>query len=287
MRLVGSSSPLSGTLLNLTLYPLLCALLIYVWRPRGEWRHDLPCVALVGSLSFAPGLVAHATQPLKDDVFTFLTVVAGVGAFLALRRMCNGSASIRPATPAIAGCAALLAAIYLAAGIRAYYAFFMLSSLAAVSLVFAAPWSWDRLRRRTPQAVVMLVLTGAAYAAGAGPYDVYLRPLFRPHALVAPANPSNLVKEIDNARAGFETSGVATNVVVEAPPPAPPGRVCTLRRQRPRFGRLRRFRRRLRRFRRLCGPRRKFRKFRKLRRPRRRCRRRRRRPRPAAIVSRG
>lgn len=174
MRLVGIS-PLSGMYLNLAAYSVLCALLVALWRPRNEWRADLPLIVMLVAFSFSPVLVIHGSQSLKDDVFGFVIALGAVGVLFVVMPIVYGSRAIHAAWAIAAGTVGWLAAVYYAAGIRTYFAFFMLCSLAGVVALFSLRPRREVLLRHVPIGIAACVLSAMAYQAGAGPYDTYLR----------------------------------------------------------------------------------------------------------------
>ena len=218
MSIVGVAPP-AGMYLNLCLYVWICALLVRLCRPLGDWRADLPLVLAVLAVSFSPGLVINSTQPLKDHVFLGLLVLMCVAAYLVLPRMQR--AAHLEGWSLGGALAALLAAIYGIAGMRAYYAviiwFCLLLGLATAAM--AAPGR-VRLRRATGSAVLLAVVW-AIYGVGAGPS-------YRPHsderrrfaemlhvddaieALTGLFTTATGV--VDTARAGFVSSGGDTNI---------------------------------------------------------------------------
>ena len=70
-----------------------------------------------------------------------------------------------------------MVAVYYAAGIRSYFAFFMLASLTGVLVLFAPRLNVRDFARTTVASVVVVILTAVSYARGAGAYDFYLLPL--------------------------------------------------------------------------------------------------------------
>jgi hypothetical protein len=222
MRGTGAG-PASGFFLNVFLYSLLCAVFVYAWKPRDDWRHDVPCILALAGFSFAPGPLFHGTQALKDDLFALLVVAGGAGAFLVLTPVVYGRRETPSAWPASCGLVALAVAIYIIAGIRAYYAILLWASLGVSLALFVLRWDVGRLRRGVPLAAGILAVTGLAWWEGAGVYNVVARLLREPVVATgeAPAGGLRLRAEtlatraanvIARARIGFARSGGGTNL---------------------------------------------------------------------------
>ncbi len=216
MRLVGVS-PFSGMYLNLVVYSALCTSLVALWRPKNDWRADLPLLVLLGAFSLSPVLIIHGSQSLKDDVFAFVIAVGAVGALLVSMPAVYGFRAVGSRWAFVAGAAAWLGAVFYAAGIRAYFAFFMLCSLGAVLAFFSARPRWDALHRRIPITAAVCLLTGWVYMAGAGPYDFYLRTVLAvfqaaPEDRDGTGLTSLVIGQVNTARRGFAQTGGATSL---------------------------------------------------------------------------
>jgi hypothetical protein len=222
MRAAGSS-PISGGYLNLALYVLLCVIVVAAFRPTGNWRTDLPCAAMLCALSFSPVLVVYGSQPLKDTMFVCL-----------IGMLCVAARGFLPSLTLIHA-AVFLAALYVMAGIRGYYAAIAWSALASV--LFAVAWRERGLRFVRHAAVSILFLTGAwlTYMAGAdrdyiNPYRTAIMRLWPPGqpappgtaAAAAVPKQAPVLTEIDGYRAGFVQTHGATNVNSPRPPARPP-----------------------------------------------------------------
>jgi hypothetical protein len=215
--------PASGLFLNVVLYGLLCAGFVYAWKPRGDWRHDLPCILALASFSFAPGPLFHGTQALKDDLFAFLVVTGGIGAFLVLTPVVYGRSDHSSAWAAFSGLVVLGVALYMVAGIRAYYAILMWVSLGASLAFFVVRRDADRLRRGVPLAVGVLAVTCVSWWIGAGGYNLVARIFREPAAAAGEATAGGLWSRVEmvanrardvivGARRGFARSGGGTNL---------------------------------------------------------------------------
>ncbi|MGE4054623.1 MAG: hypothetical protein AB7F99_07475 [Vicinamibacterales bacterium] len=224
MRLVGMS-PISGMFLNLFMYCVLCALLVYVWKPTNDWRAHWPLLALLAAFSLSPVHVIHGSQSLKDDVFSFIIVLGAVGVFFMSNAVASGARTLLSSRRAVlAGLAAWLAAIYGAAGIRAYFAFFMTCSLTAILGLWMLRLRRETLFRQVIFSVAVAALSVAVYVRAAGPHDLYLSRVSRilVNRTGAAGNEgmvAMVLRRIDQARAGFARSGGDTNLVSTPLPP--------------------------------------------------------------------
>lgn len=227
MRAVGSS-PLSGPYLNLSLYVLLCLLIVASFKPTGNWREDLPCAVTLAAVSFSPVLVLHSSQPLKDAMFVFLVGIFCVAACGFLSAMISNGRWTGLSTFAGPGLAAtFLTAVYAIAGIRAYYGLLTWSALALVLFVFAWRQRPVIQVRYTAISVVLLAATWFSYMAGADLYYInpYGKAIAAAWAVTQPATPGTkahgAISEaagsmwtlIDKSRAGFVSTPGATNTV--------------------------------------------------------------------------
>jgi hypothetical protein len=202
MWLVGVN-PLAGMFLNSCLYAGAVAAVVSCFRPVDDWRRDLPCIAGVTAYSFSPVLLIHATQPLKDDLFAVLIVLACL-AVLSFRRLVYGGAGL---AWTFVGMAALSLAIFGSAGIRWYYALLLWGATAASLL---ACGFWGRTTRFAAYAggtMVALMFAWLGLWAGSGPYYKAI------HEYVV-LGPSHLSIVVQLSRRGFLMTGGGTNVVV-------------------------------------------------------------------------
>jgi hypothetical protein len=216
LRVVGIS-PISGMYLNLVVFSVLCLVLVVLARPVNQWRADLPLLVLLGAFGFSPVLLIHGSQALKDDVFAFVITMGAFGALVVSAVTVYGAGVVSSRWALLAGLALWLSAVFYAAGVRAYFAFFMICSLAAVLAVVGLRLRWETLYRRLPMALVICLLTAAFYVAGAGPYERFLGRGIR---MVLPASAENnvdlvagVLTQLGELRTRFERSGGGTNVV--------------------------------------------------------------------------
>jgi len=162
MRLVGPS-PASGLFLNLSLYTLLCVLVVRTCRPAANRQAQLACATCLVPFSIAPALLVHGTQPLKDEVFVFLIAITCLSV-LTLLRTPNAAASRAGRLPvAVDALVGLGIAAYVIAGIRSYYAAIVLMCLALATIVYV----WRARATNLPRAVA--VAAACLIVAAAGP----------------------------------------------------------------------------------------------------------------------
>lgn len=115
MRLVGAGAA-AAPFLNLTLFAILCWLIVTIAAPSGRDRDDLPQLVTVGSFAFSPALLFHGSQALKDDLCAGLIAVTCVGALHLFSHQQEAHGSRRQTI----GLLTLLVAGYLLAGLRNY-----------------------------------------------------------------------------------------------------------------------------------------------------------------------
>jgi SAM-dependent methyltransferase len=246
MRAVGSS-PISGAYLNLALYVALCLMAVAAFRPSGRWRSDLPCAVMLAALSFSPVLVVYSSQPLKDMMFVFLIGTLCVAAHEFLPPLTTGSEASRESIArGLLLSAIFLAALYLVAGMRAYYAVIVWTALAVVMFLFAWPQRFARLLRYVPVCVLLLTAGWWVYMSGAdldyvnpfGTFVPYRKVVNAAKSFVTPARaaaktppppapeaPPSVLTKIDGYRAGFVLTPGATSTNAKkasAPGPAAP-----------------------------------------------------------------
>jgi hypothetical protein len=203
LELVGVS-PASAVLLNLVCYVLAALLII-----DASASITLAAVALM-ALTCSPALIIFGTQALKDPMCILLIVVALAGARLWAQGLDRHAES--PRKSAMLGVACLFLAVFGFAGIRPYYAFFLVVSVFAMGVVVLG--SWDRPGRLKALAGywVLLMMLWGAFMAGSGPYYPYYQSLVKAVLL----DPFRTTQELDNARAGFVATGGATAVADSA-----------------------------------------------------------------------
>ena len=144
-------------------------MVVAVFRPIGRWRTDLPCAVMLAALSFSPVLVVYGTQPLKDMLFVFLigTLCVAAREFLPPLTM-GGEASRGSIARGLVLSAIFVAALYVVAGIRAYYAVIAWTALAVVMFLFAWRQGFARFLRYVPVCALLLAAGWWSYMSGAG-----------------------------------------------------------------------------------------------------------------------
>jgi hypothetical protein len=210
MRLVGIS-PAAGLFLNLSMYVAICVLLVWTFKPKNEWRRDLPCVLAVAAFSFSPVLLVHGTQPLKEDLFTFLITVMCLGVLMLVRLVVYGDSASTPQVKLATALLVVVVAEYCIAGIRPYYAVMTWLALAFVLSMFLFLWRRRPVGQYSLAGLVILTLLWFAYWLGAGPS--YWGP-----TLSSTPHPTTAVAALERVRTGFALTGGNTNMTVPEDP---------------------------------------------------------------------
>ncbi|MEQ1870067.1 MAG: hypothetical protein ABL961_08605 [Vicinamibacterales bacterium] len=213
MRAVGMG-PAAGLFLNICVFVGVCMLLVRLFRPTGQRRTDLPLLVVLLALSFLPGLIINATQPLKDDVFLALILLMCVAARALFRSMVGANGGVQWGAWGV-GLAALVAIMYGVAGIRGYYAIIawacFIVSLPAIVLLPPR----RHTVARTTAAVLVPVAVWLGYWAGSGSYywpnaadpeQVALESQADDRRLSPSTTFGEVSRLIDTARRGFVTS---------------------------------------------------------------------------------
>jgi hypothetical protein len=197
------TSPISGLLMNLCFYVAACLLLVWHYNPSNEWRQDLPLVFSLGALSFAPALIIHSSQSLKDELFVFLIIGAcasSIGFFSPLLQKSTVS-GWKTQTAAVIFMALSVMAI---AGIRPYFGLMIWLCLAAAFVVFLVVHR-SRIGQAIGIAAVTLSVVWGGYWIGGG--DLYWNPV-RDRSDVSIAE--GPIGRLRLAREGFENTGGGT-----------------------------------------------------------------------------
>jgi hypothetical protein len=209
MLLLGVS-PSAAILLNLCLYVGLTLLIVWIFEPMDRWRDDLPCIVAVGACSFSPAILLYTSQPLKDGM-SYTVIAIGCLGVLGLRRIIYGAAHATLGAM-WGGAAAMVAAIFVVAGIRWYSALIMWGALATVLGLFAVKGRTTPLPRYLINSVALLVIAWSGVALGSGVYSSSLSTL---------GKPAVLAKSLEGARKGFLLSGGGTNIAPSLRQPEP------------------------------------------------------------------
>ena len=228
-------SPATGLFLNLCLYVGLVALVAWCFQPVNDWHRDLPCIVGVTAYSFAPVVVFHSTQPMKDELCAFLIVLAGTGV-LALGRLGRRDVTTGDRWAFLGGTAAVTLATYGMGGIRWYFSFIVLFSLALTLVIFAARGRRAPLPRYLAGSLIVLFSAWVGFWSSSGPYyDLVIGANL--HRIIAwdpprdfsarevatsgrsavarlAAIPSDLLNMTQMTRTGFLMSGGGSNIVV-------------------------------------------------------------------------
>ena len=207
MTMVGIS-PAAGMFLNLCLYAVLVVVIVWLFAPAGDWHRDLPCIVGVGAYSFAPVILFHSTQPLKEELFSVSVAVACLGAFGISGLMNKAALKGRPWAVVI-GTIAIAAAMYGGAGIRWYYPFIIWGTLAVVVVVFTVRGRTTPLPQYLSASLLVLLTAWLGFWAGSGSTYWALAP--DPTAITE--FPSRLLTMVQVSRTGFLSSGGGTNIV--------------------------------------------------------------------------
>ena len=215
LLLVGAS-PLAGLLLNICAYIATCVLIVKVYRPSNDWRHDLPCVIAVGAYSFWPAIFIHGTQPLKDDFFFALIAFVCVGLMVLMRAVVYGRRAAGGF--AIVGIAlgVVLAGSFGLAGIRWYFPIIICGALVCVFALFLLRGRLTSLPFYIAGSVALVV---AVWLAAGGFRNFASGFLFAsasdsPFGVVRSLDdiPAALVGMMRMARTGFLVTGGNTNI---------------------------------------------------------------------------
>ena len=202
MMAVGTS-PVSALLFNLTCYVMVCGILISNLRAVPERWRSPATVFTIGAFTWSPQLILYGTQPLKDMFFALLAVVLAVAA----RRLASTCSGVQFAwREMLLGLAGLVIAIYLMAGIRAYYPFLVWICLGILFVTCGALCGWSGIRRVAITGFSTLLVAWIAFTLGAGAYAVPYESLLGLHGVVQSA-----AARVASARAGFVGSGGAPN----------------------------------------------------------------------------
>ncbi len=214
MRLVGATAA-AAPYLNLTLFALLCWLIVRTSAPTGRDRDDLPQLVTVGSFAFSPALLFHGSQALKDDLCAALLGVACVGALHLFYQHDAGGGSHRRT----AGLLTVVAAAYFLAGLRGYAAGLVGCATAAAA---ALPWVYRSSSRRalalwSGATLVVVIGVGAVLRNGAAGEAAAARVESARQSAIALG--SRALRVPDRLRHSFHKTGGNTNLA-EGPVPA-------------------------------------------------------------------
>ena len=159
-------SPVSAVLLNLGCYVVVVMLII-----DASASVTFAAVAL-SALTFSPALIIFGTQALKDSMCVLLIVMAFAGARTWVQAL-NGT-SDSPRKSGILGASYLSAAVFGFAGIRTYFALFIVVSVVAMGVATLLA-SVDRVGRLkvSVRYLCLVALLWVGFMFGAGAYYLY------------------------------------------------------------------------------------------------------------------
>jgi hypothetical protein len=196
------ASPISGLLMNLCFYIGACMLLIWHYGPSSHWKQDLPLVCSLCALSFAPALIIHSSQSLKDELFVFLIIVTYASSITLFRPLEEATRSGWKTQ--LPGVILVASSVMLIAGIRPYFALMIWLSLAAAFLVFLVVHR-SRMGPALGIATVTMSVVWGGYWIGSG--DLYWNPVRDSTDASITEGP---VGRLQLAREGFENTGGGT-----------------------------------------------------------------------------
>ena len=209
-------SPAVGMFLNICVYVATCVLIVRMYAPTNNWRHDLPCIVAISAYTFAPIAFIHATQILKDDFFYLLIAVVCVSVLGLSKLLVYGDPRYR--LWAILGGATLAATLVGLSSIRWYFPVIVWGALACMCLLFAVRGRVTPLPRYLLGSGVILLIMGVA--AGAQFDREALAPLgpgaesFGSSGSSLATVPSALGTLAQSARMRFLQAAGDTNIVV-------------------------------------------------------------------------
>lgn len=211
MQLFGAVASVA-ILINAFCY-LGCCYVISKWSAASKTSR-MPAAIALAAVTLSPSGVLWSTQPLKDGLFTFIAVgfLAGCARW---QNEWRAGAQWKATLPTAA---ILLASMYVLAGIRWYFAFFVLIATAAFFLLVILATRTQRLKAAVIS-VVLLVLLSQVFVFSAFPYipgeirDV-LNPVTAPHALVTFL--PRAAGDVERVRNGFDRTRGATTIALGA-----------------------------------------------------------------------
>ena len=214
MHIVGVS-PASGLYLNLVSYVCSAVLITMAFGRHADAVARRARLLALAALTFSPGLILSASEPLKDQFFSLCLVTMSVAASIWLIPIARGTFRGYHARIAI-GFLAMCATVYVVAGIRPYVSFFCVAGVAAVFAAYAWRQPPRRLVRYAGAALLAIGLLWSSFAQGAGAYYPYYESKVLGIVGIAPRSeaPANA---LESARAGFVRSGGGTSLVRRPP----------------------------------------------------------------------
>lgn len=168
----------------------------------------------LAAITLSPSGILWATQPLKDPLFQFLIVCLIVAGGL-WQQAWRGSPASRQA---VGAALLMIGALFLAAGMRWYFALFAVVAAGGLFLLTAVT-AGHRWKAGLAGVAVAFLLGQALVISASG----YLPPHFR--KVLAPWTPvpleglapTSIAADLNKARRGFESTGGATSIGVAGP----------------------------------------------------------------------
>jgi hypothetical protein len=207
----------------------LVGLIVWCFDPVDEWRRDLPCIVAISSYSFAPVILLHSTQPLKDEFSNAVIAVACVGIH-ALRGLFYEPSRTSGRRHIAGPIVIVAAATFAAAGVRWYFAIITWAATAMLLGAFAIRGRTTPLLRYVRGSAAVLLVSFIAFTAGAGPYaglffqsrsaaarnalGFWYDGSFRSAVLEILQLPRFWLEKTSSARTGFLASGGNTNIII-------------------------------------------------------------------------
>jgi hypothetical protein len=220
-------SPASAVLFNLAVHVTMCVVLVAAFNPLRSRTEERAALIAASTFSFSPVLILLGTQTLKDVFSAFLVVVVTVSASGLFATTPNVLTRCRSAVLVLG----MAGAVYLMAGIRAYYALFIVVAVALALVVRLCMTPRQVWRTWIPIAGALLTILWIAFMFGAGPYYYYYgdavtrmtgvrvpgSSVRSPQTSVQQPSPqgsraSFALRQLDGFRQGFARSGGDTNL---------------------------------------------------------------------------
>lgn len=198
LRLVGASLG-SAILFNITCYSIVALLIVAMAQSQ---RASATALAAIAS---SPALIVFGTQPLKDSFCVLLIAVSITGLHLWSLAFNGRVHRIRYFT---VGLLLMSISVYLMAGTRAYFAFFMIFGIASALVGVLMLARSEARGLALASHALLLGLLWAMFVSGGAGYHVYYKSMVR--SLLT--NPWQAFAVLQKARTGFIEAGGATSV---------------------------------------------------------------------------
>jgi hypothetical protein len=165
MRLVGWS-PASGLFFNVSLYALLCVIVVRACRPARKWDAQIVCASCLAPVSVAPVLLLHDSQLLKDETFVFLIAVTCLCVLGVLRVPLGTGRRPEDRWILLGSLASLGAGAFVVSRIRIYFTVLVCAALLPAAIFYVWRSNSANVRRSLAVALVTLAVAsmGPAWA---------------------------------------------------------------------------------------------------------------------------